>query len=172
VEELSPVERAVARDELRQLVARYAVALDARDLDQLAALFVDDVRVGPSRRGRAALRDFFRDSLGRIPVSVLNVGTHLIDLDDAAHARGVVYCRAELEVDDRWVVQMIQCRDEYERRAGGWLFVRREHLLWYGREVGTSPLGLPPADWPEHDTGWGVFPDAWGRWRAGPAGRP
>jgi hypothetical protein len=171
VDALSPVERAVAHDELRQLVARYAVALDARDLEQLTALFVDDVRVGPGQRGRAALRDFFRDSLARIPVSVLNVGTHLIDLDDAVHARGVVYCRAELQVDDRWVVQMIQYRDDYERRAGRWLFVRREHLLWYGREVGTSPLGMPPANWPEHDTGWGVFPDACRGWRSGPAGR-
>ncbi len=158
---LSPVEQAVARDEIRQLVASYAVALDARDLDQLAGLFVDDVRVGRGRRGRAALREFFADSLARIAVSVLNVGTHLIELDDATHARGIVYCRAELQIDDRWVVQMIQYRDEYERRHGEWLFVRREHLLWYGREVGTSPLGLPPADWPEHDTGWGVFPEAW-----------
>jgi len=163
VEALSPAERAVARDELRQLVARYAVALDARDLDQLAGLFVDDVRVGRGRRGRLALREFFADSLARITVSVLNVGTHLIELQDAAHARGIVYCRAELQVDDRWIVQMIQYRDEYERRHGQWLFVRREHLLWYGRDVGTSPLGLPPADWPAHDTGWGVFPEAWSR---------
>jgi ketosteroid isomerase-like protein len=163
MEELSPAERAVARDELRQLVARYAVALDARDLDQLVALFIDDVRVGREQRGRAALREFFADSLARIAVSVLNVGTHAIELDDATHARGIVYCRGELQIDDRWVVQLIQYRDEYERRHGQWRFVRREHLLWYGREVGTSPLGLPPANWPEHDTGWGVFPEAWSR---------
>jgi len=166
MEELSPIERAVARDELRQLVARYAVALDARDLDQLVALFVDDVRVGGGQQGRAALRHFFADSLAAIPVSVLNVGTHLIELEDPTHARGVVYCRAELQLDDRWVVQMIQYRDQYERRDGEWLFARREHLLWYGREVGTSPLGLPPAHWPQHDTGWGDFPEAWSRWRA------
>jgi SnoaL-like domain len=172
VEDLTPVERAVARDEIRQLAARYAVALDSRDLDGLAGLFVDDVRVGRGRQGRAALRDFFHDSLVRIPVSVLNVGTHLIELDDATHARGIVYCRAELQIDDRWIVQLIQYRDDYERRHGQWLFVRREHLLWYGREVGSSPLGLPPANWPEHDTGWGVFPDAWSRGRPASPDRP
>ena len=74
-----------------------------------------------------------------------------------------MYCRAELQVDDRWVVQAIQYRDVYERRQGAWRFVKRAHLLWYGREVGTSPLGLPPAAWPEHDTGWGD-PEAWPSW--------
>jgi hypothetical protein len=168
VDDLSPIERVVARDEIRQLVSGYAVALDARDLDGLVALFVTDVRVGRDQRGRLALRTFFDEALDETPISVLNVGTHLIDFEDRDHARGVVYCRAELQIADRWVVQMIQYRDEYERRDGAWSFVRREHLLWYGREVGTSPVGLPPANWPEHQTGWGELPEAWGRWRRTP----
>jgi ketosteroid isomerase-like protein len=171
VSELTPVERAVARDEIRQLVAGYAVAMDARDLDRLVALFVDDVQVGREGRGRVALRDAFEASLGETPITVLNVGTHLIDFDDPDHARGVVYCRAELQVGDRWIVQMIQYRDTYERRDGVWRFVRRRHLLWYGREVGTSPVGLEPAHWPEHHTGWGELPDAWAAWRADEEGR-
>lgn len=153
----------MARDEIRQLVARYAVEMDARDFDAVAALFVEDVRVGFDQRGRATLATFFADAVRHIPITILNVGTHLIELDDADHARGVVYCRAELQIDDRWVVQAIQYRDGYERRDGVWLFAKRQHLLWYGREVGTSPVGLPPADWPEHDTGWGE-PEAWPAW--------
>jgi hypothetical protein len=66
----------------------------------------------------------------------------------------------------RWVVQAIQYRDLYERRAAHWYFVRRKHLLWYGREVGESPLGLAPANWPEHHTGTGELPHAWPTWRA------
>ena len=164
----SPIERVVARDEIRQLVARYAVAMDARDLDGVVALFVDDVRVGGGRQGRAALRDDLAHALRDMPLTILNVGTHLIEVDDADHARGVVYCRGELQLGDAWVVQMIQYRDRYERRDGAWLFARRQHLLWYGREVGTSPLGLPPARWPEHDTGWGE-PEHWTPW--GPPAR-
>ena len=160
---LSPLERLVAHDAIRQLVARYAVAMDARDFDAVAALFVADVRVGRDAHGRAALAEYLRDAVADLGVTILNVGTQLIDVIDADHATGVVYCRGELQVEDRWIVQAIQYRDTYERRAGRWRFVRRQHLLWYGREVGTSPLGLPPADWPEHDTGWGVFPEAWSR---------
>ncbi|HWW46048.1 MAG TPA: nuclear transport factor 2 family protein [Acidimicrobiia bacterium] len=160
----SPIDRLVARDEIRQLVARYAVAMDARDLDAVVALFVDDVRLGRGRQGRAALADDFAHALRAMPLTILNVGTHVIEIDDADHGRGVVYCRGEMQLADTWVVQMIQYRDTYERRDGDWLFARRQHLLWYGRAVGTSPLGLPPAHWPEHDTGWGE-PETWAPWR-------
>jgi len=167
VSDPSPLDRLVARDEIRQLVARYAVAMDARDLDAVTALFVDDVHLGAGRPGRAALRDDLAQAVRDMPLTILNVGTHLIELTDEDHARGVVYCRAELQLRDTWVVQQIQYRDTYERRDGRWRFVRRQHLLWYGREVGTTPLGLPPAHWPEHDTGWGE-PETWPRWPPGP----
>jgi ketosteroid isomerase-like protein len=166
VRDLSPLDRLVAHDAIRQLVARYAVAMDVRDFDGVAALFVDDVRVGRNRRGRAALAAYLRDAVADLGVTILNVGTQLIDVEDADHATGVVYCRGEVQVDDRWIVQAIQYRDAYQRRDGDWYFVRREHLLWYGREVGTSPVGLPPANWPEHHTGWGE-PERWARWEPG-----
>ncbi len=160
---LGPLDRVVARDEIRQLVARYAVRMDARDVAGVAALFVDDVQVGRDQRGRPALQAFLEAAVAEMPVTILNVGTHLIELDDADHARGVVYCRGELALEGHWVVQAIQYRDTYERRAAEWYFVRRRHLLWYGRDVGTSPLGLPPARWPEHATGWGE-PERWDPW--------
>jgi len=163
VSDPSPLDQVVARDEIRQLVARYAVAMDARDLDAVTALFVDDVRLGAGRQGRSALRDDLAHALRDMPLTILNVGTHVIELTDEDHARGVVYCRAELQLRGTWVVQQIQYRDTYERRDGRWRFVRRQHLLWYGREIGTTPLGLPPARWPEHDTGWGE-PEAWPPW--------
>lgn len=158
------LERLLAYEEIRQLAARYAVATDARDLDTLVALFVDDVQVGRSLVGRDALKEFFTQSLRDVGVTILNVGTHLIDVDDDDHARGVVYCRGEIQVADRWVIQAIQYRDAYERRDGHWYFVRRRHLLWYGRDVGTNPLGLPPASWPANHTGWGELPEAWPTW--------
>lgn len=161
--DLSPLDRVVARDEIRQLVARYAVRMDARDFDGVADLFVEDVRVGRDRTGRAALVAFLEAAVAEMPITILNVGTQVIELNDLDHGRGVVYCRGELEVDGRWVVQAIQYRDTYARRDGDWYFVRRHHLLWYGREVGTSPLGLPPARWPEHATGWGE-PEGWDVW--------
>jgi ketosteroid isomerase-like protein len=159
-------QRLVAHEEIRQLTARYAVAVDARDLDSLVELFVDDVQVGSDAKGRPALRTFFERSLSDVGVTILNVGTHVIELDDDDHARGIVYCRGEVQVGTQWIVQAIQYRDTYERRAGHWYFVRRDHLLWYGREVGTSPIGLPAANWPENHVGKGELPEKWPTWGA------
>jgi ketosteroid isomerase-like protein len=158
--------RLLAYEEIRQLAARYAVATDARDLDALVALFVDDVQVGRWARGRDALKAFFDHSLRGVGITILNIGTHVIDLVDDDHATGIVYCRGEIQEGGRWIVQAIQYRDDYERRGGHWYFVRRKHLLWYGRDVGQSPLGLPPANWPDNSTGTGELPQIWPTWRA------
>ena len=160
------LERLVAHEEIRQLAARYALAVDSRDLDTLVGLFVDDVAVGPSGTGRGALRASFDESLRAIGVSILNVGTHVIDLVDADHATGSVYCRAEIEDGPRWVTQAILYQDRYQRREGRWYFVRRRHQLFYGAEVPLNPRRLPAADWPAHHDGRGTVPEcfeSWGR---------
>jgi ketosteroid isomerase-like protein len=158
--------RLVAHEEIRQLVARYAVAVDSRDLDTLVALFADDVQVGRDRRGRAALREYFDQTLRDVTVTILNTGTHVIDIVDDDHATGIVYCRGEVQVGDRWIVQAIQYRDTYERRDGHWYFTRRRHLLWHAREVGSSPVGLPAGMWPDDQIGIFELPEEWPTWGA------
>src|SRR5436309_9764615 len=80
-----------------QLPSRYAMALDARDVDTLVSLFVEDVEAGKKRRGRPALRAWYDVVLRRFYRSVHLVCGHQIDLVDADHATGSVYCRAEHE---------------------------------------------------------------------------
>jgi uncharacterized protein (TIGR02246 family) len=160
------VDQLFAYEEIRQLVARYAVAVDSRDLDALVALFADDVQVGRDQRGRDALRAYFDRSLRNVTVTILNTGTHVIDLVDDDHATGIVYCRGEVQVGERWIVQAIQYRDSYERRDGHWVFTRRRHLLWHAREVGTSPVGLPVASWPADQIGTYELPEEWPTWGA------
>ena len=162
---MNDLERLVAKDEIRDLAIRYAHALDLRDLDALVELFVPDVQVGRDGRGREALRSSFDLQLRAIGVSILYVGNHWIEFEDEDHADGRVYCRGEIQEGERWITQAIQYRDRYERRDGRWYFVRRKHLLWYGSELGQSPLGLPPANWPEHNTGKGTLPEAWESWQ-------
>jgi ketosteroid isomerase-like protein len=162
---MNTLDRLVAHDEIRQLAARYALAVDSRDLDTLVGLFVDDVQVGRETFGRAALRAEFDRSLREIGISILNVGTHVIDLVDDDRATGSVYCKGEIQDGDRWIHQAILYRDTYERRNERWYFVRRLHRLWYGAEVGVNPLGLPPANWPEHHDGLGTVPECWDTWR-------
>jgi hypothetical protein len=76
-----------------------------------------------------------------------------------------VYCKGEIQDGDRWIHQAILYRDTYERRAGHWYFVRRRHELWYGAAVGVNPLGLQPANWPEHHDGRGTVPEVFPSWQ-------
>ena len=163
---MSDLERLVAEADIRQLVARYAVALDRRDLDALVALFVPDVHVGKGIRGHAALREGFDSQLRTVGMTVLNVGTHQIDLTGPDDATGHVYCKAEIQDGDRWIHQAIRYDDTYSRVDGAWRFVQRLHLLFYGAEVGVNPLGLPPADWPTNHDGLGTLPHDDPTWQA------
>ncbi len=160
------VERLLAYERIRQLASHYAVAVDSRDLDALVMLFIDDVRVGRDSYGREALRESFAESLGAIGISMLNVGTHAIDIVDADHATGQVYCHGQIQDGERWIHQFILYRDTYERRDGQWFFVRRIHELWYGEQASTSPLSLAPAEWPKNHDGLGTVPASWPSWTA------
>ena len=162
-------ERLLAIVEIQQLAHRYAVSLDARDLDALVALYVSDVRVTRETHGREALRADFDRSLRAVGVTFLQVGKHVVDFADDTHASGVVYTRGEIQdggpESSRWIVQAIQYHDSYEKRDGRWLFVRRRHRLVYGAELGENPLGLAPAEWPKSQTGRGTVPWALETWQ-------
>jgi hypothetical protein len=162
---IDPIAWLVAHEQIRQLASRYAIALDARDIDTLVSLFVDDVRVGRGAIGHDALRANFTDQLRDLGVTILLVGNHVIDVVDDDHATGIVSCRGEIEKGDEWVVQAIQYHDTYERRDGDWLFVRRRHLLFYGADMLQRPIGLPPANWPASATGKGELPEDLPTWQ-------
>lgn len=168
---MEPVDRLVAHEEIRQLAHRYAVYTDARDLDALVELYTPDVRISRTSSGREALRTLFDDALRKVGVTFLLVGTHMIDLaDDGDHATGIVYCHGEIQdggpESDRWIIQAIQYHDSYVRRDGRWFFAaNRRHLLVYGAELGKNPLALPPADWPDHQTGIGSMPHDLETWQ-------
>jgi hypothetical protein len=119
--------------QIQQLPVRYALALDSRDMDSLVELFVPDVRVGRDQRGRAALKQWFDSTMRPMRTSIHLVANHIVDFDDADHARGVVYCHDELEWPDRgeWEQGKLQYWDSYVRVDGEWCFARRRFLRWY-----------------------------------------
>lgn len=163
------LQRLLAYEEIRQLVARYALAMDSRDLDALAELFVEDYRAWSGRRGRDALREEFgqalRQGLGG-EVGFTQIGTHVINLHDADHASGTLYCTAEFGDAASWRRQAIAYEDTYERRDGAWYLASREHHLFYGLELDEKPLAQPRAEWPKSVVGVGTAPYCWPSWDA------
>lgn len=143
---------------IERLAHRYAFAADARDLESILLMFVDDVDCGRLGTGREALRASYEIIHRGFYRTVHQVVGHTIEFDDGAadglrHATGKVMMRAEHEVGERWVVAMLCMFDTYERRDGQWYFVRRKPESWYSTEFDERPAG---PNW---------LPDGW-------AGRP
>lgn len=124
-----------------QLAARYAVALDSRNIDDLVSLFTPDVRVGREHAGREALAAWFTDTFRSFQASVHLVGNHVVEFDDADHARGIVYCHDELEYRDRaeWHWGHLQYWDTYVRVEGEWCFERRRFHRLYMVDAAERP---------------------------------
>jgi hypothetical protein len=125
------IERIEAQLAIQQLPARYAVAVDSRDLAALVALFVPDVDCGRWGKGRDALKRFYEPTLRNFYRSQHQICGHVVELLGADEARGTTYCRAEHEDMDRWYVQAICYFDQYQRVDGTWCFRRRVERHWY-----------------------------------------
>jgi hypothetical protein len=128
----------IARDEIRQLAVRYALAVDSRDLDTLAGLFVEDVDNGRYGSGRVGVVTFYDNVLRALHCTIHLVANHVIDFDDDHHARGVVYCHARHHVlePEHWWDKALAYDDTYERVGDDWLFRRRYTRGWYRQEFG------------------------------------
>ena len=165
------IDRLESRDAIRNLVARYAILIDSRDLDALTELFVDDVRVTREERGHKALRALLEHLCRQFTTSVHFVGAQTLDFLDDDHAEGVVYCKAEHEYGDQWIVMAIQYWDRYERRDGRWLFTGRQVKHWYATDLNDPPIGPIKTRWnvsgPEELPG---AYDSWNRYWAPGAG--
>ena len=126
--------------EIQQLAFRYSLAVDSRDLDLLASLFVPDVLIGRDARGRDELKRWYGDALRSVGATIHMVANHTIDLDGDG-ATGVVYCREEVEhpASGEWRVGMLQYWDTYRRVEGRWLFERRRVRRWYSVDALARP---------------------------------
>jgi hypothetical protein len=155
---MDPTDVLLAHAEIRQLPLRYAYANDFRDADMLLSLWAepDEAAAYPDidlHTVRAEHERWFRKG-----PTVHFVGNHLIEVDDADHAHGTVYCWAQLDFGEEFVDQAILYQDRYVRQHGTWLFAVRRHLLWFGQARAENPMHQPPDGWPRTHTGRGVLP--------------
>ena len=158
---MDDLSRLIALDQIRDLARRYAVYLDARDIDNLVSLYPERIR--------EVVRGQFEESLRSVGITFLHVGNHVVDFQDDEHATGIVYCRGEIQdggIDSkRWIIHTIQYHDEYVRGEDRWVFKRRRHLLVYGADLGVNPTSLASANWPASQTGMGSVPHDLDTWK-------
>ena len=152
------IDRLESLDAIRQLPAKYALALDMRDMDAMVSLFPADVRVGKDASGRQALRAYMDRTL-RSPFTGTShhIRGHVIEFDDPDHAHGVVYSKNEHETGDEWVIMQMMYVDDYVRQDGRWHFARRLPLYWYATDLNKPPIGDNKMRWPATEWAEGNF---------------
>src|SRR5579862_1872055 len=154
------IDRLESIDQIRQLACKYAAAVDMRDLDALVGLHVDDVAVKGIGRGRVALKKHFDRILRSFTGSCHHIGNHIIEFEHRDGAIGLVYCRVEHEIGDRWVIMQLLYLDVYERRQGLWYFARQRYLgRWYATDMMMPPTGPHKVRWPGRPPADGRFHD-------------
>ena len=143
------IDRLESLDSIRQLAAKYSLALDMRDMDAMVNLFEKNVRVGKDASGRQALRAYMDGTL-RSPFTGTShhIGGHIIEFDDPDHAHGVCYSKNEHESGDEWVIMQMMYADRYVRVDGRSYFARRLPLYWYATDLNKPPIGDNKMRWP------------------------
>ena len=140
-ERLQRVEDALA---VRELVARYALAVDDRDWATLRELFTADaVLAGAAEEvsGRDAVVDYLRRRMVLVGPTVHAPHAHVVDWGAPGEATGTVSAHAEQAVDGVALVQAFRYSDVYRRGDDGrWRFRSRELRFLYA---------VPAADYPD-----------------------
>lgn len=88
---LDRIDRIEAHQAIQQLAVKYAMAVDARDVDAWLGMFVDDIDCGRRGKGREALRTFIEPAVRDFYRTVHSITGHAIDEINGDHARGRVY---------------------------------------------------------------------------------
>ncbi len=142
----------IAREAIRDLVARYNAYGDGGLIDRMVALFAEDavLEVGADRyEGRDAIRGLCSGTVDRSagaaggPAYVRHgTSTHQIDLIDGAHATGRCYFTVLTRIGlDHWGRYL----DDYRVVEGEWRFARRRVLT---DDFAPGSLFRPPEDDP------------------------
>jgi hypothetical protein len=160
------IDRLESIDAIRQLVSKYALTLDMRNLDQHVNLFVPDVDVGRHGVGRQALKIWANDTFrNQFTGTSHHIGNHIIEFEDEDTAIGVVYSKNEHETGNEWVIMQMLYWDTYARIEGSWLFKKRLPMYWYATDLNKPPIGDNKMRWPEREPYDGHFHDLFPSWK-------
>lgn len=157
------MEELLARERIRDLALRYSVAIAQRDVELMVSLYAEEASFGSFGSGPDALRSIMSATMDDLRFGVILVANHLIEVTSDTEATGEVWARCYAQNDtEGYYEQLLKYIDRYvnvgtDPAAPDWRFLHRRHLLWFG-EAKASPLGQPPANWPERQVGVGRIP--------------
>ena len=125
------VARLEAREQIRDLVAEYSMAVDDRDIPTIARLFAADAVFAHADgtmtvEGRDAIAEFYASRLGSMGPTFHYPHSHRIEFVDDDNATGVVLAHAELAYGDSTMYTGLRYLDRYVCRDDGWEFADRQ----------------------------------------------
>lgn len=134
------------REELRDLVARYALAVDDHDLDALRAMFHPEAvfdRDGVEARGWPEIAAMLGASMRGFRRMLHTPHAAVVELRGADGASGVSSGHAELVTGRGVLLAAYRYADEFVRLGGRWVFTRREVRFIYATSAGEYAAVLP-----------------------------
>lgn len=163
---LKRIERLESIEEIRQLIAKYSLSLDMRDLDAHVNLFAEDIQVSRDKHGRSHLKRWLDDTLRlQFTGTSHQTGNHIIEFDDENNAKGIVYSKNEHETGDEWVIMQMIYWDNYQRIDGRWYFRRRLPCYWYATDLNKPPIGDNKMRWPNSEEYEGAYHQLFPSWK-------
>ena len=139
------------RAALEDLISRYALSVDARDITAIVECFTEDARVefnggAAVVRGRDDLARFFADTFESPMLGAAGVSSHLMTdglvslSGDTAHVETqAIACHANDERDSV-IMRGLRYADDCERRDGEWLIGRRIHRATWEAHAPGGPF--------------------------------
>lgn len=160
-----------ARMEIQDLVVRYCVAVDDRDLETICDLFTPDATfsaVGDPPRGRAEIREYYAARLERYGMTYhYPHGVTMTDLT-ADSAAGIVLAHADICVDEELFRVAMRYHDRYARADGRWRFAEREVRQFYAlphRELAAGVTDRLRVRWPGTTPAPAALPESLASWQ-------
>lgn len=167
------IARLEAKDDIRELVARYGLVIDDHDLAGIEQLFTENARFSSrdgvmQAEGRQAIVEQFVGRFRVLGISNHFTHDHIIRFEDdnLTHASGLVTSHAEVWRNGQALLGAMRYHDCYLLDQGAWRFESRELAFLYYLPVTEYAEGLGstlrqraygdqrPADYPEALPGW------------------
>jgi uncharacterized protein (TIGR02246 family) len=123
-----------------ELIARYCLVMDNRDIDAIESLFTPDARVWSAdgamdAQGRQAVVEMFKGQVTVLCRSNHFTQDRIVEFDhmDPDRATGTVLAYAEMQREGQPMLAAIRYQDVYQRCEGRWRF--RERGLSFAYDV-------------------------------------